>query len=624
VELPERLNVCALVCTSWRQAAQGASSSIVLMRSVTEERLASFQQWLEKYGSSVNNIKLVADEPGSPRDMLELAHLPCSNLSNLELCNFDLQLAPITGEGPFSESVPEPGVLSDATSLTCLALGTCLLCDTEGGLQRIQSLKGLRELWLCHVMSWTFDPTVFESLAADSEQAASEQADSEQAGSEQAQSDQAASQEAESEQAASEQAASEQTDSEQAESEEADMAAGPVADAAALPDDIVHLDDLISDDDDPGWSISRVNLPGEVLAALSQLTKLVLCDTAADPWNTLQHISCLTGLQYLHLADLCQRVPQLDPSEAFAAPEAATAGAADTLAGIGQLQQLTHLVLKDVPGTFSKSYLADQRSPQNILTALQHLHIEQVAFEPAILEGLTGLTHLWLTRVSWVVGVHDFPVGQTRPPTEGRGAYKLLLVLPALQQLQELRLDIRDWPEAADQLPAYSALTSNSNLERLQLHNKIAERMGSGWVRVFPAQCPLPTAAWKHVFRQGLQLPGIAGLDLGMLAQAPRTFEDRLLSCCPTVGGAPEHERFLRYEGSNLELVCDDRMPQSDVRLLEVNQGDAAGVPAVLSALTSLSIGFSGTYHSFAIQSKPESVIAKLLQQASSRTRARK
>jgi len=282
----------------------------------------------------------------------------------------------------------------------------------------------------------------------------------------------------------------------------------------------------------------------------------------------------------------------------------------------------------------SLSLQAKGLSPQNILTALQHLSVQQVVFEPAILEGLTGLTHLRLTRVSWVVGVHDFPVGQSRPPTAGRGAYKLLLVLPALQQLRVLRLDIKDWPEAADQLPAYSALTSNSNLERLQLNNILAVRRSpEGFIKaVYPANCPLPTAAWKHVFRQGLQLPGIAGLHLGMLAGmmdlgrqvAPRTFEDRLLNCCPTVGGAPKHERVHRYKGGKRRVVSNDEVPQSDVRLLEVNEGDAAGVPTVLPALTTLSIGFSGTYHRFAIQSKPESVIAKLLQQASSRTRARK
>lgn len=32
-----------------------------------------------------------------------------------------------------------------------------------------------------------------------------------------------------------------------------------------------------------------------------------------------------------------------------------------------------------------------------------------------------------------------------------------------------LRLNIKDWPEAPDQLPAYSALTANSKLEHLDL-----------------------------------------------------------------------------------------------------------------------------------------------------------
>jgi len=436
--------------------------------------------------------------------------------------------------------------LSESTGLTRLALGNCLLHNSEESLDKIRALTGLQELKLCTVMAWTVD-----EVSESSEYAA----------------------------------------------EQDEMDAGPAADSAALANDIVYIDDLLSEYgikyQPVLYSISMVDLPGEVLAALGQLTKLVLIEAAAEPCSTLEHISCLTALQELHLAQL-----RSDKSGAAAAEDEAA-----TLAGIGQLQQLTSLVLIDVPGIFSQPYLegqAGQGGPQNILTALQHLHVERVTLEPAILEGLTGLTHLQLTLVSWVVDAHDFnDPAHPQPPTQGRGAYKLLLVLPALQQLRQLRLDIRDWPQAAYQLPAYSALTSNSNLERLELLN---------------SRCPLPVAAWKHIFRQGLQLPGIAGINLEYPAQAPRTFEDRLLSCCPTVKDAPQSEKIHRYEATFLELVCNEGMPRSVVRLLEVNEDDAAGVPVVLPALTTLGVAFEGRYHAFSVTSMPESYFAWLQQ----------
>jgi len=103
VALPERLKVCALVCSSWRKAALGASSSIALEKSLTAERLESFRQWLKQHGSGVSSIKLAADDQELPEKLLDLGHLPCSNLRNLDLFNFHLELPPTVHVG-----MPEP------------------------------------------------------------------------------------------------------------------------------------------------------------------------------------------------------------------------------------------------------------------------------------------------------------------------------------------------------------------------------------------------------------------------------------------------------------------------------------------------------------------------------------
>lgn len=114
VELPERLTVCALVCTSWLQAAQGASSTIVLMRSLTGERLESCQQWLEKHGSSVRKIELAAAKPASPKDMLELATShAAATYATWSCATLKCSWHPPWYSGPFQR--------------VCLSLGCCVM-----------------------------------------------------------------------------------------------------------------------------------------------------------------------------------------------------------------------------------------------------------------------------------------------------------------------------------------------------------------------------------------------------------------------------------------------------------------------------------------------------------------
>jgi hypothetical protein len=218
------------------------------------------------------------------------------------------------------------------------------------------------------------------------------------------------------------------------------------------------------------------------------------------------------------------------------------------------------------------------------LNSLQHLELEGVAFGPALLAGTTQLTYLRLSEITqWDVSPEDFPPGRT-PPAQGRGAYKVLLLLPSLQQLRQLRLDIptEDWPQAEDQLPAYAALTSNTRLQFLNL-----QRFAH----------PLPSTAWKHIFRQELQLPAIG--CVGLEGMAPATSEDRVLHCCPVVEAGTNDLGCLDDHAWMGRSLDREGLTPAELQLLEVTDNDPPGVPAVLDELSFLGVHFKGRFHSW-------------------------
>jgi hypothetical protein len=225
---------------------------------------------------------------------------------------------------------------------------------------------------------------------------------------------------------------------------------------------------------------------------------------------------------------------------------------------------------------------------------------------------MTQLTYLRLSDLVLVKEGAD-SVSAAQAATDSLGAYQLLLALPSLQQLRVLRLDIAPWPSAPDQLAAYSALTASSTLHHLDLQ----EREPPG---------PLPAAAWKHIFRQELQLPGIAALTFTGIA--PQSSEERVLDCCPTVNanlqrcwdtGVP-----ARLAEPCLELRCldpdEDDFTLAELRLLEVNADDPLGPPAVLAALTHLEVLFEDRFHGFGIHSCSEAMWAEHPEDWSSRS----
>jgi hypothetical protein len=147
------------------------------------------------------------------------------------------------------------------------------------------------------------------------------------------------------------------------------------------------------------------------------------------------------------------------------------------------------------------------------LTALEDLSLFCCNLEPCLLPMTTGLTRLYLWRV-------------TLQPSQAQqdsalGASQLLQLLARLTALQELRLADISWPQQL--LAPYSALTASSNLRGLHI-----------------CDCDMQGAVWAHVFPAGRKLPQLRLFSSDkFLCQDPTPFGSadisRLVSCCPAV-----------------------------------------------------------------------------------------
>jgi hypothetical protein len=192
---------------------------------------------------------------------------------------------------------------------------------------------------------------------------------------------------------------------------------------------------------------------------------------------------------------------------------------AGDLAGLDCLQQLQHLELWCCPGidacsselavlpgslTLLQLYNASQH-PQLEFTAaampgvfsastgLRHLSLTNVlAFEPALLRCLTGLTSFRLEQESVVDGVFNF-----EPPDEA-GDVALLDALPQLQQLKQLQLIGLIGSPPHEQIHRYAALFAASGLTELSLiDNHLDSYFGAA------------------VFAPGVRLPLLQRLRMG-------------------------------------------------------------------------------------------------------------
>jgi len=192
-------------------------------------------------------------------------------------------------------------------------------------------------------------------------------------------------------------------------------------------------------------------MPSAVLQHLPHLTYLLLDNgnTQVVDGKCLEHISCLTSLQELHIAGARLGYQAVSPS----------------------------LSPSTTPGL-------------NRLTALQRVNLRGVRLDPLILQDCTQLQGLELKLVCII---------------SGGGAAALHILLGRLQQLQSLQLyDLEyDWPvEAA----AYTNLTASSLLQELHLH--IDDMPAGVWPHVFRPSQHLPALRELTANRYGWDAAG--------------------------------------------------------------------------------------------------------------------
>lgn len=242
--------------------------------------------------------------------------------------------------------------------------------------------------------------------------------------------------------------------------------------------------------------------PGSLLSLLVQLTRLSLDDmTVSGP--SMQHLSCVTGLQVLRLGSHMVGLA--------------------ALTALQNRQQLTQLQMHVGGEGLSTSTLPAGLCPDTV----KHLQLSTAGlFDPALLAPLQQVHDIRLTL---------------RQQGSGSASPALLEQLGKLTQLTSLELccvfDAAQWSGTAAAL--LSALTASSNLQELTLD------CGRG-DRVLSLQ-----DIWPHAFPEQLRMPGLRNLtvrDAAGWEAAPAAMDDddgkpgvawpeqcltHLVSCCP-------------------------------------------------------------------------------------------
>ena len=220
-------------------------------------------------------------------------------------------------------------------------------------------------------------------------------------------------------------------------------------------------------------------LPGSLFLHLQQLTWLQVNYAACAG---LQHISCLTGLQYLSMR----------PAESTTASE---------LAGVQHLPSITKLILH----CRHCMHISPRSSPsQAQWTRLCVLVVNRCrSFDPAVLCQLAEL------RVLQLSNSHLSPEG------EG-GTSTLLAVLPSLSQLTSLWL-----PNTLTACAGPAAYTAFKQLVGLVLK-----------------LCELPSGLWQHLATSGHHLSKLRNLWFNTIRRSAKlssTDVASLVQCCPHV-----------------------------------------------------------------------------------------
>lgn len=231
---------------------------------------------------------------------------------------------------------------------------------------------------------------------------------------------------------------------------------------------------------------SPLRLPDSVLSGLTQLTALHLGPGPTVSNSSLQHLSCLKGLQQLHLAW---------PGQQLAAEP------------LQQLPQLAHLTYLSIAG--AGFAVSSEGTPWiQKLTGLQHLAITACrGFDPALLTVLTALQH--------------FELCDTRVQGYTTGISTLLACLPQLRCLTQLKIQY-SLTTPLTSAEAYSGLTAASQLQHSTLQDVVIRR--GTWQVIFPAERQLQQLTAVSIATGGPLQPVLQQHDL-----------DRLVECCPNL-----------------------------------------------------------------------------------------
>ena len=255
---------------------------------------------------------------------------------------------------------------------------------------------------------------------------------------------------------------------------------------AALPD-LQHLS-LGALLDGQGQGLRQLEAP-DLLPKLSKLTYLEVSKRLVLSVPSMQQLSCLSDLQTLILH--------------FRGNSEVSTAALGALFHCPRLQRMD-LSHPGVPIDLSTAPFLQQQP-----SALLQFKLAHGALDMHALGRATQLQHLELNHVQLL------PAG---------AATALLSLLPALQQLQHLRLGFLQcqWPPISAQ---YSAITASSRLMHLEL---------SG--------CLLPAGVWQHVFPAGRTLLHLSSVLLGHVGVRTTTASQpalaagdvaQLARCCP-------------------------------------------------------------------------------------------
>jgi len=138
VPATERLGTCALVQTSWQQAALAATENVDVGLD-NQDDFDSLQAWLQQHGQDLTEVRLSCSSRIDEENLQLQQPLPCPKLLSLELKRFfDVCL----------EADPGSNILRHCSDLQHLEVHGCYLTENSRRLDGLLAVTGLTSLML--------------------------------------------------------------------------------------------------------------------------------------------------------------------------------------------------------------------------------------------------------------------------------------------------------------------------------------------------------------------------------------------------------------------------------------------------------------------------------------------